>query len=52
MISDNILKKYENELGELKYPLIIEVPSGYWTSSATVGKNYNPNEYWHNGEDD
>jgi len=30
----------------------IEVPEGYWTSTATIGEDYDPNKYWHNGEDD
>ena len=37
----------------IEYPIYIEVPNGYWTSTATIGnEEYEPNKYWHNSEDD
>tara|TARA_B100000073_G_scaffold32585_1_gene24775 strand:+ start:1036 stop:1161 length:126 start_codon:yes stop_codon:yes gene_type:complete len=33
------------------YPTHIEVPENYWTITTTANKEYNPNEYWHNKED-
>ena len=36
MPSDNIMKIYENKLDELKYPLVLELPKNYWTSSEDV----------------
>ena len=43
----------------MKYPIIIEVPEGYWTSTINVvneegdliNNDGNPNKYWHNSED-
>ena len=35
----------------MEYPIYIEVPEGYWTTTTTVDID-NPNIYWHNGEDD
>ena len=35
-----------------EYPTHIEVPEGYWTTTTTIClEKYNPNKYWHNGED-
>ena len=36
------------------YPTHIEVPEGYWITSTTVDGEieYNPNQHWHNGEED
>ena len=41
-------------MGKVKYPIIIEVPEGYWTISTTIDEDlvYDPNKYWHHGEDD
>ena len=36
LIPDNIMKIYENKLDELKYPLVLELPENYWTSSEDV----------------
>ena len=37
----------------IQYPIYIEVPEGYCTTSTTiVTEEYNPNEDWHKGEDD
>ena len=35
----------------IEYPIYIEVPEGYWTTTTTIGSKENPNKYWHNGED-
>ena len=35
-----------------EYPTHIEVPDGYRTITTTAGTKYEPNKYWHNGEDD
>ena len=37
---------------DTNYPTHIEVPDGYWTITTTAGTKYDPNKYWHNGEDD
>ena len=34
-----------------EYPTHIEVPVGYWTVSVYKSEDYNPNKYWHHGED-
>ena len=38
----------------MEYPIYIEVPEGYWTTTTTTDTDVleNPNKYWHNGEDD
>ncbi len=36
----------------IEYPIYIEVPEGYWTTTTTISEEYEPNKYWHNGEDE
>ena len=42
------------EYWDKSYPTHIEVPEGYWITSTTVDGEieYNPNQHWHNGEED
>ena len=35
----------------IQYPIYIEVPEGYWTTTTTIVEEYEPNKYWHNKED-
>ena len=37
----------------IEYPIYIEVPDGYWTTSTTIDVDIleDPNKYWHHGED-
>ena len=40
-------------MGEIKYPIKIEIPEGYWTTTTTIDTDIleDPNKYWHNKED-
>ena len=35
----------------IQYPIYIEVPEGYGTSTATFAEEHDPNKYWHSKED-
>ena len=38
----------------IQYPIYIEVPENYWTTTTTIttDENYNPNKYWHGKDGD